>query len=191
MRWLRAGLCALGALAICACAAGETQAQNATSHAQTVSVDPYAPYEFLIGEWDTTGSGSGAAVAVQRFRWGPRRGYILYSTSTLDSDGEERLHFEGVILYNAASRSMDFLIALEPGSLSQERGTLKIEADGSITRDVTLIAANGTISRHRQTFRASGPNSAFTTLMRQTTDGGWAPNFPGSDHLDMRRRTHG
>jgi hypothetical protein len=188
MKWLQAGLCAL---AISACATGEAHAQAATSRAQTISGDPYAPYEFLIGEWDTAASGSGAAVAVQRFRWGPGRGYIFYSTSTLDAGANERLHFEGIIVYNAASRSMDFLIALEPGSLSQEQGTLQVEADGSITRNVTLIAANGTISRHRQTFRASGPNSAFTTLMRQTADGGWAPNFPGSDHLLMRRRARG
>ena len=41
----------------------------------------------------------------------------------------------------------------------------------------------------RQTFKAAGPDKIFTTVMRQT-DNGWAPTFPGGDHLVMTRRPH-
>lgn len=57
----------LGLLAI-----APAHAQQAPAAARAAD-NPFAPYEFLIGEWDT---GDGV---VQRFRWGPEHAYILYS----------------------------------------------------------------------------------------------------------------
>jgi hypothetical protein len=166
------------ALAVAAFAFG------APAYAQDAQTDPYAPYTALIGEWDTGVGGN----IVQRFSWGPEHAYVLYSTSTIDTGGAEHLHFEGIFLYNAAHRNMDFLVAVEPGSLGQEQGTLHVESDGSIAREVTLTNATGQVSHFRQTFRFRDGAVAETGLMRQSADGGWAPNFPGSDHLPMRRR---
>lgn len=188
LRSLRRSLVAFSCILAIGCATAEAQQAPASALPQSAGINPYAPYEFLIGEWDTTGSGVGPTVAVQRFRWGPGRSYILYSTATVDAEGHEHLHFEGIIVFNAATRDMDFLIALEPGSLSQEHGTLQIETDGLIVRNVTLVAADGSVSHFRQSFRASGSNSAATALMRLTAAGGWEPSFPGSDNLVMTRR---
>ncbi|GAM96700.1 hypothetical protein U91I_00320 [alpha proteobacterium U9-1i] len=154
----------------------------AGASAQAQTANPYAPYEFLIGDWDT---GDGIR---QSFSWGPEQAYIRYSTTTRGRDGADHLHFEGIMVYNAANRNLDFLVALEPGSLAQEQGTLHVEADGSVVRDVTLTGANGARSHFRQTFRSTGPASAVTSLMRQNASGAWGPNFPGSDNLAMTRR---
>ena len=171
-------------LALGASASAQTETPAPPVRAQ----DPYAAYAFYIGEWTTSLPGGGPAVAVQRFRWGPSRAYITYSTSNLEG-GRERLHFEGIFVYNAANRNMDFLFALEPGSLGQEHGTLEVQSDGSIVRNVTLISPNGEIGRFRQTFWRRGPNDASTSLLRQDASGAWAPTFPGSDNLTMQRRT--
>ena len=153
------------------------------AHAQPTTVDEaYAPYTRLIGTWE---SNNGAIV--QRFSWGPGRAYILYSTTTRGADGVERVHFEGIMVYNAQSQHLDFLIALEPGSLSQERGSVHAEPGGDIVSDVELIGPNGARGRFRQTFRLTSADAGETSLMRDDGNGGWAPNFPGSDHLAMRR----
>lgn len=153
------------------------QAQTAPATVE----EAYAPYAPLIGAWE---SNNGAIV--QRFSWGPGRGYILFSTTIRGADGGEHLHFEGMMLYNAQSQMLDFLVALEPGSLSQERGTVRAEADGTIVRDVELVAPNGASSRFRQTFRLSA-DSGETSMMRDDSQGGWTPTFPGSERLAMRR----
>jgi hypothetical protein len=82
---------------------------------------------------------------------------------------------------------MDFLAILEPGTLAQERGSLHLEEDGTIIRDVTATDAQGEQGQFRQTFRQTGPDSAVTSLMRETPTG-WTPNFPGSNELLMLRR---
>src|SRR5262245_45236469 len=92
------GAClAIATLGACASA----QAQGAAAHearaAPAAAVDVYAPYEFLIGDWDTGATGAGPAQAVQHFRWGPSRSYLWYSVETLESNGPH-LHFEGMVL---------------------------------------------------------------------------------------------
>lgn len=150
--------------------------------APTSASEAYAPYARLIGSWE---SNDGAIV--QRFSWGPSQSYILYSTTTRGADGADHLHFEGVMLYNAQSQNLDFLIALEPGSLGLERGSVHAEPDGAIIRDVEAIGPDGASSRFRQTFRLTSADAGETSLMRDDGHGGWTPNFPGSDHLTMRR----
>ena len=167
---------AVTAVLVVLCAIPQAQAQPATVD------EAYAPYARLIGVWETNGG-----QIAQRFSWGPGRSYILYSTTTRGADGADHVHFEGIMLYNAQRRRLDFLIALEPGSLSQERGTVYAEPDGTIVREVELIGPNGASSHFRQTFRLSSADAGETSLMRDNGQGGWTPNFPGSDHLAMRR----
>ncbi len=144
--------------------------------------EAYAPYAGLIGVW----SSNGGAIT-QRFSWGPARSHIEYSTTTRDANGADHVHFEGMMLYNAHTHNLDFLIALEPGSLSSERGTAHVEPDGAIVRDVELVDSNGAHGRFRQTFRLESAAAGETSLMTDDGHGGWRPNFPGSDHLAMRR----
>ena len=150
-----------------------------------IANDPYRPFEFLIGEWI---SQEGSSTLRQSFRWGPGRSYIFYSTFTQQPGAAERLHFEGMMVWNGKSKALDFLFAVEPGSWTEERGTLHVAADGSVIREVELITPNGTVSQFRQTIRRTGPDSAVTSLMSKTADGGWQPNFPGSDRIEMSRR---
>ncbi len=147
---------------------------------------PYAALEPLIGEWDVGAAGA-APTFVQGFSWGPKQSYVWVSVNLLEAGGEKHLHFEGLVLWNGASRKFDYLFVVEPGSLGQERGEIHVEADGLIVRDVALTAANGKTSRFRQTFRLLDAGRIETSLMRET-DGGWAPTFPGSDRLTMVRR---
>lgn len=170
--------------ALTACAPVLAQQQHAPAPA---AANPYAPYAFLIGEWE---SDEQMGAFVQRFRWGPNNSYIQFSISLTGAPGvAEHLHFEGIAIYNGANRNLDFLVAIEPGSFGQEHGTLHIEPDGLVVREVTLVSANGRTEHFRQTFRSTGANTAATSLVRQAADGSWAPNFPGSDNIAMRRRT--
>ena len=149
----------------------------------------YEPYQFLIGDWDSAGTGGGQIH--QSFRWGPDQSYISYTTFVRPkSDAPEKVHFDGIMVWNAAHRTLDYLFVLEPGSGAQEQGTVHSEADGTIVRDVALTGGNGTSGRFRQTFRQTGPDNAVTSLMRQTASG-WEPTFPGSDNLLMTRRRAG
>jgi hypothetical protein len=147
---------------------------------------PYRAFENLIGDWDT-GPENAPASIVQRFSWGPNRSYIWYRTSMVDAKGAERLHFEGPMVWNAATGGLDYLFVVEPGSLMQEQGDVRVQTDGSIVREVKLTGSDGTQNRFRQTFRLYDAESGVTSLMRQTATG-WVPNFPGSDKLHMKRR---
>lgn len=184
----RTFLVSAGCAVLLACASASAQQTQPQAQMQrpTMVANPYGAMAFLIGEWDTGPAGAPALV-VQRFRWGPNQAYIWYSTSTLGGAGEE-IHFEGIAIWNFAHQNADFLIALEPGSGSQEQGTLHAEADGAIVRDVLATDARGRTQHFRQSFRSTGAASAVTSLMHQKADGGWEPNFPGSDNLIMTRR---
>ena len=161
-------------------------AQPARVEAPTMIANPYTAFEFLLGDWYTRPTEGPDMAIHQKFEWGPNKSYIRYSTLTAERGKPEALHFEGILVWNGATRKLDYLIVSEPGSGAQEQGTMHVEADGSIVRDVTLTRADGKISHFRQTFRSTGPNSAMTSLMRQTASG-WEPNFPGSDNLPMSR----
>ena len=176
---------ALAMLAPCSIAAA--QQPQPTMQRPTMVANPYGALSFLIGEWDTTRA-DGQVFVVQRFRWGPNQSYVWYATSTVNG-GREEIHFEGLVVWNFAHQNADFLVVLEPGSGSQEQGTLHAEADGTIVRDVLATDARGGTQTFRQTFRRTGENTAVASLMRRKADGSWEPNFPGSDNLLMTRRT--
>lgn len=148
--------------------------------------NPYTAYEFLIGDWDTKPSGGPDMAIHQQFRWGPKKSYITYTTYTAEAGKPESIHFEGMMVWNAATKNVDYLIAAEPGSGAQEKGELHVEDDGAIVREVTMTHADGSVAHFRQTFRRTA-QGAMTSLMRQTSNG-WEPNFPGSEKLDMSRR---
>lgn len=148
--------------------------------------EPYRAFEKLIGDWDT-GPANARPAFVQRFSWGPNRSYIWSRTSLFQPDGSEHLHFEGLMVWNASTRALDFLFVVEPASLAQERGTLQVSPDGSIVRDVVLTNPDGKGSRFRHTIRLDSADRGTTSLMRQTPKG-WEPNFPGADKLRMTRR---
>jgi len=181
-------LAAIVAVALC----GPARAQEARSPAPAMRVEapaiianPYGPYEFLIGDWYSQAAG-GPAIH-QNFRWGTRQSFIYYTTSTSMNGAPEAVHFEGMMVWNGQSRELDYVVALEPGSGGQERGTVHVEPDGSVVREVIMTGANGRVAHFRQTFRRTGPDTAMTSLMRQTATG-WEPNFPGSDNIVMTRR---
>lgn len=161
----------------------------------------YAPYAFLVGEWQITPAGSQVPQAVTRFRWGPGQSYLLLETSLI-VDGKQEPHFEGMLMWNGVHKNLDMLLALDlKGGRSQEQGVVFIESDGTVVRDITAyysegvrtmgstqpVGPEGATAKFRQTFKATGPDTILTTLMRQT-EHGWVATFPGSDRLLMTRR---
>jgi hypothetical protein len=173
-------------------AAMSDPAQSSPSNGENVARPdtPYAPYAFLIGDWDTVVANNTFVSGIrQTFRWGPQNTYITYSAYTRASGGAtERLHAEGVMTYNAQHRTLDFLFAHEPGTFGEEAGTVHVEPDGSVVRETTEVERDGSLSHSRQVIRQTGPGRAETSLMEQKPDGTWAPAFPGSDQLVMVRR---
>ena len=189
MRLQAALLLGLGALAGGPVTAQPTpnRAPATRVEAPTMIANPYTAYAYLIGDWDSRPAGGPDIAIHQNFRWGVRQGSIFYTTSTRLNGSPEEVHFEGLMVWNGATHQVDYVIAHEPGSGNQESGSFHVEADGSIVREVRMTAANGQISHFRQTFRRTGPDTATTSLMRQTATG-WEPNFPGSDAIVMTRR---
>lgn len=190
-------------LRIATVAGGFVLAASTTAPAQEPATPGvYAPYAFLIGEWDV-GPPGGAAAAVTRFRWGSARTYIWYSGSLL-VNGREQPTFEGLLVWNGVRKNLDMLLVLEPAStrLVQEQGAVRIESDGTVVRDITVYYSggnalpprwdqaagpDGATAQFRQTFKRTGPDSIATSIMLKTT-AGWMPSFPGSDQLVMTRR---
>ena len=193
----RVAACAAGALvasaALAILASTVALAQHgkrdlkATEESRDTVPAAYEPLAPLIGEWEVSAPGAAPAF-VEKFSWGPKRSYVWVEVRLLSTPGDEHLHFEGLVVFNASTRRFDYLFVVEPGSLTQERGEFRVEVDGTIVRDVALIAASGETANFRQTFKSLSPGNFRTTLMRETA-GGWVPTFPGSDNLTMVRRT--
>ena len=177
-------LCVL-VIVLVATAAG-AQPSNPAAATDAASPAAYATLGPLIGEWDVGPEGAPAAF-IERFSWGTGRAYVWLSVVLIQGSGNEHLHFEGPIVWNAASQRYDYLFVVEPGSLVQEKGEIYAIDGGVIVRDVLLTAADGSTSRFRQTFHALDGSSMETSLMRQTTEG-WVPTFPRSERLIMKRR---
>lgn len=161
----------------------------------------YAPYAFLVGEWQITPAGSQVPQAVTRFQWGPGESYLLLETSLI-VDGKEEPHFEGMLMWNGVHKNLDMLLALDlKGGRIQEQGVVFVESDGTVVRDITAyysegvrrmgdprpVGPEGATAKFRQTFKSTGPDTILTTLMRQT-ERGWVATFPGSDRSLMTRR---
>jgi hypothetical protein len=112
-----------------------------------VSIDqeknPFGPYEFLIGDWDVKSEAEGAPMAVQRVRWGPNRSYIWYAVALL-SDGREQPHLEGMLAWNGVHKNLDMLLVMDLNSgRVQEQGTMSVETDGTLVRDITAVYSPG------------------------------------------------
>lgn len=171
------------AILLSAVAPTAASAQHGSSPA-AAAASPYAPYDWLIGDWyGRVESGS----IRELIAYGPNRSYIRFSAFTSPTGDPQHLHFEGIALWNAKTRRLDYLFAVEPGSGVQESGTFRVEADGLIVREVELIDAAGKVATFRQTFRRTGPDSAVTTVMRKTHTG-WQPTFPGGEKIELTRR---
>ncbi len=194
--WWPAGRVAVFAMALWLLSGGVALAQSPAAPAA------YAPYAFLIGEWNVAVQG-GKPAAVSRFRWSPAKTYIWYSGAILVK-GEEVPSWEGPLVWNGVSKQLDFLIVLEPdsGNLVQEQGTVHVESDGTVVREITAFYSEGNAvppkwdtaagpegasAQFRHTFKADGSDRILSTVMRKTADG-WVANFPGSDRLVMTRR---
>jgi hypothetical protein len=187
----------LGAVAVLILAA------TAAALGGVVPFDPYAPYAFLIGEWDVSAQVGGPPVAGALFRWGPGRSYIWY-VGSLFTGGAQRPHFEGMLLWNGVHRNLDMLLALDlEGGRIQEQGVMSVEFDGTVVREITafysegaqpigqpVAGPGGVTARFRQTFKSMGRDRILTTVLRES-ERGWTATFPGSDHLVMTRRSRG
>jgi hypothetical protein len=170
------------------------------SSARREHMGVYAPYAFLIGEWEMTPEGAAQPVAVTRFSWGLGGAYILMSTSLIRG-GREEPHFEGMLMWNGVHKHLDMLVALDPhGGRAQEQGRMYKQEDGVVVREIAayysegartpdgaVVGARGASARFRQTFAAVGPDKVKTSLMRKGPDG-WTATFPGSDKAVMMRR---
>jgi hypothetical protein len=159
----------------------------------------YQPYRFLVGEW-SVGAPGAAPMGVIRFRFGPGESYLWFSMSMLRGDAEQP-HFEGMLLWNGARKNLDMLVALDlVGGNAQEQGTVSIEPDGSVLREIsatysegmrlldgTVVGPGGATRAFRQRFTAVGVDRIETALTRKDGER-WVPTFPGSDRLVMIRR---
>jgi len=199
---------ALGLVVLAAGAASATEPRHAEGRvhpgaASASAPGVYAPYAFLVGEWNLVAESGGPALGRATLRWGPERSYIWYASSFLD-DGKLVPHFEGILVWNGVRKDLDMLISMDlHGGRVQERGSVSVEPDGSVVRDITATYSEGArpiglptagpegaTAHFRQTFRAAGPNRVLTAALREE-GGAWVPTFPGSDHLAMERRAGG
>ena len=199
-RIIAAGACL--PLIVCVVASGtRVQASDHANPAAGERSGVYAPYSFLIGEWDVRPEGGTQPMAVTRFTWGRGGAYILMSTS-LFVRGREEPHFEGMLMWNGVHKHLDMLVALDlRAGRIQEQGRMYEQEDGVVVREIVayysegartpdgaVVGARGASARFRQTFKAVDPDHIRTSLVRKTPDG-WNATFPGSDNALMTRRT--
>lgn len=137
---------------------------------------PYAPYEFLIGDWYTKMPQENAVVH-QQFGWGPGKATINYATFVVMPGQPEHMHFGGTMIWNPGSKALDYIFAVEPGSGVEERGMISPQADGSVVRDVEALYPNGKVMRSRQIFRRAA-NGAVSTDVQVETPKGWVSALP-------------
>ena len=166
--------------AACAVAWANPTAAQQPAAGPSAAAAPYAPYTWLIGDWSSSGG------IRELITFGPNRAYLKFSVFT-PQNGLEHLHFEGIAMWNGKAKQLDYLFAVEPGSGVQENGTIRAEADGSLVREVEFIDAKGATGTFRQLFKQTGPDTAVTSLFRQT-DKGWIPTFPGAEKIELSRK---
>jgi hypothetical protein len=148
---------------------------------------PYAPYEFLIGDWYSKLAGQDMMIH-QQFKWGPGKSYIVYASYLVPAGKPEQLHFEGMMVWNGKSKALDFLFAVQPGSGAQEKGTVSVQSDGSIVRDVQMTDDDGDIDHFRQIFRKLPLGKVVTSVMEQTATG-WKSSPPGEIVMERTSAT--
>ena len=161
----------------------------------------YAPFAFLIGEWEIKSADGDKVMAVQRVKWGPNQSYMWYSVALM-SDGREEPHLEGMLMWNGVHKNLDMLFAIDLQSgKSQEQGTISVGKNGELVREITAVHSEGVPTsagkgvgpegatrQFRQTYKQAGSDKIETSVMRKT-DKGWVASFPGSDKWVMTRRS--
>src|SRR5262245_25547919 len=119
----------------------------------------FEPYEFLIGEWEVKAAEDDPPAAIIRVRWGPNRSYIWYSSS-LVIDGREMPHLEGMLVWNGMHKNLDMLFSMDLKSGKvQEQGTLSVDGEGQVVRDITAVYGSGA---HPIGMPTVGPEGAAT-----------------------------
>ncbi|WP_310469135.1 hypothetical protein [Sphingomonas sp.] len=180
-------------------AAGLAAAPAAANHAEA-KVKEFAPYAFLIGEWDIHEEGAPPA-AVHRATWGVGGTSIRLETDMLVA-GKPVPHYEGILVWNPRRGDFDMLINLDPVSAKvQERGRVWLDhKNRSAVRDVVasyaagvrgpdgkIVGPGGAEFVFQQRFKPVGKDRIETSMMRKT-DSGWVATFPGSESILMTRR---
>ena len=157
------------------------------------ATEPYAPYAFLVGDWDVTDASGGAPFVTLRVHWAQHHAYLQYGGYL----GEDA-HFEGMMMWNGVHHNLDALIAMDMDhGLVQEQGSVSI-VDGAAVRESVasysegssaggpLAGARGAINRTRQTMRPIDKDHIALSFEIRTPSG-WKPAMPGGDHLLMTR----
>jgi hypothetical protein len=106
----------------------------------------------------------------------PNRSYIWYASSLI-FDGREEPHLEGMLVWNAVRKNLDMLFTMDLRSgRVQEQGTMSVDADGTIVRDITAVygegargfglpvfGPEGATAHFRETYKKAGPDKIFTS----------------------------
>ena len=161
---------------------------------------PYAPYEFLIGTWEVSAGKGSRPFQYNRFRWGFGKSYIWFTGGNL-VDGAEQPQFEGMLMWNGVSGTLDMLLATDLRyGLVQQKGTMSLVGDGEVVRDIVAsfsrgvgrgldppAGPGGAVSQFSQTYKLVGPGRIATSVLRRV-GGEWQPAHSGSDAWIMVRR---
>jgi hypothetical protein len=168
---------ALMGAAACLVAPAIANAHSVTQTHFLETAKPYAPYEFLIGDWYSKLASQGVVIH-QQFKWGPDKSYITYASYLAMPGKPEQLHFEGMMVWDGKSKGLDFLFALQPGSGAQEKGTVTAQGDGTIVREIAMTSSDADLDHFRQTFRKAPGGKVLTSMMEKTANG-WKLDPPG------------
>jgi hypothetical protein len=162
--------------------AGRADAHAVPESHYLATAKPYAPYEFLIGDWYTQIDQN--TVIHQQFAWGPGKGSMNYATYFSASGKPEHLHFGGMMIWNGKSHALDYVFAVEPDSGIEEKGTFTRQPDGSIVREVTATYPDGRVTQNRQTFRKLQDGTISMDLLDRKPSG-WASSLPAGKAIVM------
>ena len=172
----------LAAAAVLVASPGVVSAHAVQQTHYLATAKPYAPYEFLVGDWYTKLDPN--TVIHQQFAWGPGKGSINYTTYFTAAGKPEHLHFGGMMTWNGKTHAVDYLFAVEPDSGVQEKGTFTVQPDGSVVREVEATYPDGKVTQNRQTFRKL-PDGTISMDLLDRKPSGWASSLPAGQPIIM------
>ena len=110
----------------------------------------------------------GPPAAIIRVRWGPNHSYIWYASSLI-FDGHEEPHLEGMLVWNAVRKNIDMLFSMDLRSgRVQEQGTMSVDPDGTIVRDITAVYGEGARGLGLPVVARRGRPHTFARLTRRS-----------------------